>query len=221
MQPLLCSPQPAAESYLSQGAHHPVLRVLRDPPPHPRPPGQEVSITPALHNLVIPALTCTLSCQLVDRFSLSVKDSQCTDFVQMPMILSSELTPLISLRSSPSCTCPHLTDIHNLPELIKTFPDLSGPPLTSTNLPWAQTLLPAFGCPTHWSLKAEGCLKKSLKGRLHVKDRSWRGLQFGVCGDNIHWRKRQLNEFYFLQLEWSKIFIILAILYFFLACLWP
>ena len=73
----------------------------------------------------------------------------------------------------------------------------------------------------HWSLKAKGCFQKSLNGRLHANERSWRGLQFGVNCDNIHWRKHQLNGFYFLQLEYSKIFVILATLYFFLACLWP
>ena len=50
-------------------------------------------------------------------------------------------------------------------------------------------------------VKAKGFFQKSLNGRLHAKERSWGGLQFGVCGDNIHWRKHQLNGFYFLQLE--------------------
>ena len=71
-------------------------------------------------------------------------------------------------------------------------------------------------CSGHWSLKPEGCLEKSLNGRLHAKERSWRGLQFAVSGDNIHWRKHQLNGFYFLQWEGSKRFVTLAILYLFL-----
>ena len=73
----------------------------------------------------------------------------------------------------------------------------------------------------HWSLKVKCCLAKSLNGRLHAKERFWQGLQFCVCGDNICWRTHQLNKLYFLQLEWSKIFVSLAILYFFLAYLWP
>ena len=43
----------------------------------------------------------------------------------------------------------------------------------------------------HWSLKAKGCFQKYLNGRLHAKERSWKGLQFGVCGNNISWRKHQ------------------------------
>ena len=75
--------------------------------------------------------------------------------------------------------------------------------------------------PPYYSLKAKGCFQKSLNGRLHAKERSWRGLQFGVCGDNIHWRKHQFNRFNFLQLEWSKIFVTLAILYFCLVHVKP
>ena len=44
---------------------------------------------------------------------------------------------------------------------------------------------------------AKGCFQKSLNGRLHAKEWFLRGLQIGVCGDNIHWRKHQLNGFSF------------------------
>ena len=63
-----------------------------------------------------------------------------------------------------------------------------------------------WGITQHWSLKAEGCLEKSLNWRLHAKEKSWRGLQFGVCSNNIHWRKHQLRGFYFLQLNCPKYF---------------
>ena len=36
--------------------------------------------------------------------------------------------------------------------------------------------------------------------RLHAKERSWRGPKFGVWGDNIHWRKHQLNGVYFFTI---------------------
>ena len=39
----------------------------------------------------------------------------------------------------------------------------------------------------------------------------------GVCGKNIHWRRHQIYGNYFLQWDWSKIFVTLAILYFFLV----
>ena len=54
-----------------------------------------------------------------------------------------------------------------------------------TSLGTTFTMIPPrlFKIMSHWSLKAEGC---PLNGRLHAKERSWRGLQFGVCGDNIH-----------------------------------
>ena len=41
---------------------------------------------------------------------------------------------------------------------------------------------------THWSAEAEVRNEKSPNGRLCSKERSWRGLQFDVCVNNITWR---------------------------------